>query len=92
MAIIQLFNRIILPFDMIPYSFGGVSVNEKLPIEIVPLRSIGMLFGPLRSRSLWILLSGRVANTISGCDAFDVVSLTRDTVNHINLKNLYHFK
>ncbi len=50
---------------------------EKLcPIANVPLRSMGMLFGPLRSRSLKPFDSGRAGKIISGWITF-VVSFVR---------------
>lgn len=68
-----------LPLELIPYSFGGESVNEKA-IVAFPL-STEMLFG--RSRSLWLFVSGFDGKAISGWIAFVVVSLTRDAVEWI---------
>lgn len=76
----MLTSSVMVPLDMIPYSFGGESVKEKA-IVAFPL-SMEMLFG--LSRSEWILLfSDFDEKTISGWDwtAFVVVSLTRAAVN-----------
>lgn len=68
-----------IPFDMIPYSFGGMSVNEWLPPMYEGLCSFIIEFGPLRAGR--ILLSGRAGKTISCWLTFVVVSFTRDAID-----------